>query len=289
MASKDLRARSVAVTEVVLVFALVHLAFRSFKQFTSWGRFEVESGLNFAPGVIMIAVSIALIALGRRSFTAYGVTREGFFHNLNVGVVCGVVLGAGGLLLVLAGVRIDPGRFGPLEALAYAAAAFAITCGLLWVLNRQPRLLLRPPPLSSLALIVVLLAAPLLGAVWRDRPAMHALLMVLWLFFCAGVGEEVFFRGYIQSRLNQAFGRPFRLLGGRFGVGLILASLLFGLVHALNTVDYFGGSFRFAWWHGFATLWLPYGFLREKTGSVVAPAGAHGVLDLLSRMPSLLG
>lgn len=287
MASKDLRARTVAITEVVLVFALVHLAFRSVKQFTSWGSFETESGLNFAPGVIMIAVSIALIALRRRSFTAYGVTREGFFHNLNVGVVCGVVLGAGGLLLVLAGVRIDPSRFGPFEGLAYAAAAFIITCGLLWVLNRPPRL--RPPPLSSLTLIVVLLAAPLLGAVWRDRPSMHVLLMVLWLFFCAGVGEEVFFRGYIQSRLNQAFGRPFRLLGVRFGVGLILASLLFGLVHALNTVDYFGGSFRFAWWHGFATLWLPYGFLREKTGSVVAPAVAHGVLVLLTRMPSLLG
>ena len=63
MASKDLRARTVAVTEVVLVFALVHLAFRSVKQFTSWGSFEIESGLNFAPGVIMIAVSIALIAL----------------------------------------------------------------------------------------------------------------------------------------------------------------------------------------------------------------------------------
>ena len=287
MASKDLRERTVAVTEVVLVFALVHLAFRSVKQFTSWGSFEIESGLNFAPGVIMIAVSIALIALGRASFTAYGVTREGFFHNLNVGVVCGVVLGAGGLLLVLAGVRIDPANFGPLEGLAYAAAAFAITCGLLWVLKRQPRL--RLPPLSSLAIIVVLLTAPLLGAVWRDRSSMHALLMVLWLFFCAGVGEEVFFRGYIQSRLNQAFGRPFRLLGVRFGVGLILASLLFGLVHALNTVDYFGGSFRFAWWHGFATLWLPYGFLREKTGSVVAPAVAHGVLVLLARMPSLLG
>jgi hypothetical protein len=40
-----------------------------------------------------------------------------------------------------------------------------------------------------------------------------------------GFGEEIFFRGYIQSRVDQAFGLPFRLLGFEFGPGLLVSSL----------------------------------------------------------------
>jgi membrane protease YdiL (CAAX protease family) len=115
-------------------------------------------------------------------------------------------------------------------------------------------------------------------------------LTVLWLFFCAGFGEEIFFRGCIQSRVNEAFGRPFRFLGVDFGAGLFVSSLLFGVIHAMNTVDYFNGRWEIAWW------WLPvnfvsgvyYGCLREKTGSIVAGGVQHGVFDVLARIHSLL-
>src|SRR5205823_5646512 len=111
------------------------------------------------------------------------------------------------------------------------------------------------------------------------------------LFFGAGFGEEIFFRGYIQSRLNQAFGRPFRLLGTQFGLGLLVSSALFGFIHALNTVDYFGGRWDFAWW------WWPpafasglfYGCLREKTGSVLAGGVHHGLVDVLAQLPGMMG
>lgn len=46
---------------------------------------------------------------------------------------------------------------------------------------------------------------------------------VVWQFVFSGFGEEFVFRGYVQSRLNQAFGRPLRLFGIQFGVGLIVA------------------------------------------------------------------
>jgi membrane protease YdiL (CAAX protease family) len=117
------------------------------------------------------------------------------------------------------------------------------------------------------------------------------LLRVLWLLFGAGLGEEVFFRGYIQSRLNGSFGRPWRVLGLQFGAGLIVSSLLFGFIHALNTVDYFSGRFEFAWlWWGtnfFAGLF--FGCLRERTGGVLPGAITHGVQDVLAEVPGLLG
>jgi membrane protease YdiL (CAAX protease family) len=60
-------------------------------------------------------------------------------------------------------------------------------------------------------------------------------LPALSLFFGSGFGEQIFFRGYIQSRVDQAFGCPFRLLGfDSFGGGLLVSSLLFGLIHVLN-------------------------------------------------------
>jgi membrane protease YdiL (CAAX protease family) len=58
----------------------------------------------------------------------------------------------------------------------------------------------------------------------------------------------------------------------------------------LNTVDYFGGRFEFAW-----AWWLPnfvaglfFGLLREKTRSILAGSIIHGLGDVLGRVPALL-
>ncbi len=87
-----------------------------------------------------------------------------------------------------------------------------------------------------------------------------------------GLSEEFFFRGYLQTQLNQYFGRPYELLGARWGWGLILASLLFGLCHVVT------GDFtraRTAFFGLFA------GWLRERTDGIAVPAAYHGVANLL--------
>jgi membrane protease YdiL (CAAX protease family) len=104
---------------------------------------------------------------------------------------------------------------------------------------------------------------------------------VVWQFVFSGFGEEFVWRGYVQSRLNQAFGRPMRLFGIQFGPGLIIASLLFGLLHAFNTSDPAVGLSSLAWGWG---LWtsvagLFFGVIREKTGTLLAPGIAHGLPD----------
>src|SRR5262249_27015326 len=125
-------------------------------------------------------------------------------------------------------------------------------------------------------------------AAYSHRPAMWA--TALWLFFGAGFGEEIFFRGYIQSRVDEAFGYPFRFLGMEFGAGLIAAALLFALIHGLNTVDYFQGKFDFGWSYGLQNLFtgLFFGLLRSRTGSVLPGAIVHGLQDAFARIPSVL-
>jgi membrane protease YdiL (CAAX protease family) len=127
-------------------------------------------------------------------------------------------------------------------------------------------------------------------AVHFNRPVLRELLGVAWLFVGAGFGEEMFFRGYIQSRVNETFGRPFQLLGLDFGFGLGVSSLLFGFLHALNSVDYFHGHYEFAWWYGVQNCFIGlfYGCVREKTGGVLAGGVTHGLTDVLARVPALI-
>src|SRR5262249_25915115 len=129
--------------------------------------------------------------------------------------------------------------------------------------------------------IVGLVAALPLAALARLRPPMWG--EALWLFLGAGFGEEIFYRGYIQSRVDHAFGQPRRWLGFEFGVGLLASSLLFGLVHALNTVDYFPGRYDFGWRMGIQSVFsgIFYGLLRSCTFTdrVCSRSGPHEALD----------
>lgn len=88
--------------------------------------------------------------------------------------------------------------------------------------------------------------------------------------------EEFFFRGYVQSRLNDCFNKPFRFRNVQFGAGLLLTAAIFGLFHPLTVTD----ETPWAWALWTAAGGLIFGFLREKTGAVVTPAIFHGIILL---------
>jgi hypothetical protein len=101
---------------------------------------------------------------------------------------------------------------------------------------------------------------------------------VVFQFFLSGIGEEILYRGYIQSRLNRAFGRPLEIGSIRFGIGLFVSAVLFGLAHSLSGFNPFVPSFRFDLFYGVVTgIWaVLFGLLREKTGSVLSAGILHG-------------
>jgi membrane protease YdiL (CAAX protease family) len=67
--------------------------------------------------------------------------------------------------------------------------------------------------------------------------------IAIFQFFLAGSGEEILFRDYIQSRLNENFSRPWELAGVRFGPGFLITSLLFGAMHLLNPFNPLQGMY----------------------------------------------
>ncbi len=111
------------------------------------------------------------------------------------------------------------------------------------------------------------------------------------LVFCMVVysPEEFFFRGYVQSRLNEVFGTPFsripRFEGEvRYGLSAILTGIIFGLNHVFNYVNPLtgmcqldAGVIRNLAIACFVGIFL--GFLREKSGDIVCPLIFHGLQD----------
>ena len=63
--------------------------------------------------------------------------------------------------------------------------------------------------------------------------------------------------------------------------GLIVAALLFGLLHAFNGYDPVVGfsSLNWDWAIASALGGLFFGVIREKTGNLLAPGIAHGLPD----------
>lgn len=103
-----------------------------------------------------------------------------------------------------------------------------------------------------------------------DFPQDWALLL-LYHLLCVALPEEVFYRGYVQSRLNQAFPWSVNLLHGRVGFGWLYTAFLFALGHYIISLrpealaTFFPG--------------LLFGWLRERTGSVAASTAFHAVCN----------
>jgi uncharacterized protein len=132
---------------------------------------------------------------------------------------------------------------------------------------------------KNLITIFLLLCFPIILALLLRKFTVTLVSVIVWQFIFSGFGEEFFFRGYIQSRLNQGFGKPYIIKGIQYGPGLIITALIFAITHIMNTSDIWTGNFTFAWWWGAFTFvgGLIFGLLREKTESIVASGVAHGM------------
>jgi membrane protease YdiL (CAAX protease family) len=81
------------------------------------------------------------------------------------------------------------------------------------------------------------------------------------------IPEELFFRGWFQSRMNSLFEPKWNIFGIRLGWSWLLTALVFAAAHSV---------INYQWWH-FAIFFpgLLFGWLREKTGSITAASLWH--------------
>jgi membrane protease YdiL (CAAX protease family) len=114
---------------------------------------------------------------------------------------------------------------------------------------------------------------------WLIVGAHLGVLIAYHLFFVA-IPEEFFYRGYVQTRLNELLPRRFLIAGVPFGHGLWIAALFFAFGHSLV---------EFQWWH-FATFFpgLLFGLLRERSGGVITGAFLHAACNVIVHMQDAL-
>lgn len=87
-----------------------------------------------------------------------------------------------------------------------------------------------------------------------------------------GLPEELFFRGYVLTRLEDAFGPGRKLWGGRLGLAVFASALIFNAAHPLA-----GGS----WWQGNMPFGILLGWLWCRRGNLVAPTLVHGITNVV--------
>ncbi|MCC6191923.1 MAG: CPBP family intramembrane metalloprotease [Anaerolineales bacterium] len=93
----------------------------------------------------------------------------------------------------------------------------------------------------------------------------------------------------MQSRLNEAFGRPYQFFGVPFGWGAIITALLFGFAHVGILRWILGLTTEVALPWGVWTVFsgLVFGFVREKSGGILAPALLHGLPQAIATVAML--
>jgi membrane protease YdiL (CAAX protease family) len=106
------------------------------------------------------------------------------------------------------------------------------------------------------------------------RPAEAANEIAGQLFVIA-LPEEAFYRGYLQSRLDDAWPPRWRVLGATVGPGLLVASSIFALghvatVHLATRLAVFFPALLFGW-------------LRARTGGIGASVCFHMICNVYSQ------
>lgn len=120
-------------------------------------------------------------------------------------------------------------------------------------------------------------------------PTKALALSVVWHMVFTGFIEEALFRGYVQTRFEEVFGKKwgrlvFKSWRVRYGYGLIIASLIFGVVHVVEYWNPLSSRLVLSWSipvHVVGAFGFGYllGALREASGDIYVPVFLHGGLN----------
>jgi hypothetical protein len=258
----------VAAAEVVVVVLVAAFLFRllSATPLHQW-ELELPGGQKFyiVEYAAVLAFVLCLLAITRRSFKAYGIN---FDHPKYLLTVVGLAL----LPFLVLGVTLS---LVPWRSWIGAVIVSLVALGILVVIARL--LQNKPSPGEVLPLAALLILAP--GTIISlTSPVAPVLMKTIYFYLLVGPAEEILFRGYVQSRINQVWGQPYHFFGVKWGWGVIFGAILFGLWHFF-LMPAVPGIWPQVLWTFFAGLVL--GYLRERSGSFVPSSILHSVMNYI--------
>lgn len=257
-----------AVVEVCAVtFGVIPLltlgVYRLFPRFETWQTATLGFPFAVFVYVMMVIICLLIVCLRRENLAAYGLTFQNPKYHVDIAATCFIPVALANLPF---GLGVDHTRWGGALILAVVQIA------LLFIVARVLR---AKPSAASVGLLGMVLLPQLVAG----NVAGKALVTFLTYALFVGFGEEILYRGYIHSRLNAAFGKPFTFHDVTYGWGSLIAALIFGLTHIGILRSMLGISGVMTWAWGFWTFFggLVFAYVREKSGSILAPALLHGL------------
>jgi membrane protease YdiL (CAAX protease family) len=255
-----------AVIEVVVVFSLTLflVALGGLSPVGEWVR--QATNRSFFEYAVMIAVPLIVLVVTRRDLASYGISLRNFRYHLDIALTAFVPVALASVPFMY----VDETQWD--GALIMMGVETAVLFALGWLLKRKTT---RNESGMAVGALLLVNSSTLPG----KATVGNGISALLFYVFFLGLGEELLFRGYIQSRLNEAFGRPYQFFGVNWGWGIIITSVLFGFFHVLYIYSLIMGNWHLTPWWGLWTFFagLVLGFVREKTGSIVAPTILHGL------------
>lgn len=251
--------------------------YRVFPAFESWQTDTLGFAFPVFVDVVMAGLPILIILLRRKELADYGLRFTPLSYHLDIVAACFIPFALAGFPL---GLGVDHTTWGGALILA------AIQAGLLFALAI---LLQKKPGLAGVGLMGLSFA--LLPGLSQSGGLTVGKALATFLTYAlfVGFGEEIIYRGYMQSRLNEVFGKPYRFFGVAFGWGAIITALIFGLTHVGLLRWMLGDASGPIWAWGLWTFFggLVFSFVREKSGSILAPALLHGLPQAIATVVML--
>lgn len=250
---------------------------RLFPRFAGWQTDTLGFPFPVFVYVVMAGLSLIAIRLRGRKLADYGVQFRELKYQLDIAAPCFIPV-------VLADVPMGMGLDHTTWSGAIVLAVINMAVLLLLALILRKKI---PAPALGTAAVWALLWPSVSGG--AQATAGKAIVLFLTYALFVGFGEEMLFRGYMQSRLNETFGKPYRFFEVPFGWGAAITALSFGFMHIGIMHWILGTSTEVALAWGFWTIFagLVLGFVREKSGGILAPALLHGLPQALASVAML--
>ena len=269
----DVKGKILALLEVFLVRGvIIGLGiWLAFTPLTTWQQDNLSR--IFSVHTLFILVPVIWLWITKRDFSEYGISFRNLKGDWRTAMSAFLPVAIGGAVL----------GFVPFTRWDGALIMCVVQIGVLFWVARS--LTKKPDPASGV--LTIMLSLVLFGVYgWIQgtypKPFGAVTGFIFYLVF-VGFGEELLNRGYVLTRLNQAFGRPYEFYGVSWGWGAVISAALFGLSHLLNGLNLETGEFIPMWWWG---LWTFFGafvftYIREKSGSILPAAIVHGLPQAL--------
>jgi membrane protease YdiL (CAAX protease family) len=258
----------VAAAEVTIVVLFAAFLFRllSATPLHQW-ELRIPGGQKFyiVEYAAILVYVCCLLALTHRSYKTYGISFEHPKFLITVVAIALIPFLVLGATLSFVNWRQWPG------AITVSLVLLAILVITAWLLRKQPT----PGEVLTIGALFILAPNALISLATPIGPV---ILKTLYFYLLVGPAEEILFRGYVQSRINEVWGQPYRFFGVSWGWGMIFGAILFGLWHFF-LMPAVPGIWRQVLWTSFAGLTL--GFLREKSASIVPSSILHSMMNYI--------